>query len=400
MGWGRRWTRRIVIAGLGFGGALGVALVVCRAAVGSVYPIGSGSMEPTLMTGESVFLRYRNSVERRFDIVAFKDEGGGASIKRVVGFSEEEVWIDPSGDILIDGEYLHDAPGRPAPVVIFDSALQPIDEHWYHGGNVFDPWTLMENAPGEPEEQVWRLEGDLVRRGSDQGLLRFRDRITDGRLLPDGRYERGLNVVHDAIVEFDLRVLEAGGYLRVLLNEESDLFEATVFVYEGEEASKVLVRRIRDRRFLEPGSNGFFGSLEVNVPLGEWISVRMANVDNRISLRFGDKEFTADYRANSPRRSPMSPLDEPYSAGERVKLGGSGLLMEVKNVRVLRDFHVVPRGEFGVERTLTIGTDQIFVLGDNSGGSRDSRDRGPIPEANVIGTAKAVVRPISAFRWL
>ncbi|MEM8710130.1 MAG: S26 family signal peptidase, partial [Planctomycetota bacterium] len=77
-----------------------------------------------------------------------------------------------------------------------------------------------------------------------------------------------------------------------------------------------------------------------------------------------------------------------------------GLLMEVKNVRVLRDFHVVPRGEFGVGRTLTIGTDQIFVLGDNSSSSRDSRDRGPIPEANVIGTAKAVVKPLSAFRWL
>lgn len=384
---------------LGSGVLLGAVAIVSRSVIGWVYPIGSGSMEPTLMTGESVFLRYGRRVPDRFDITAFRDLGGGASIKRAAGLPGEQFMINLSGDIRINGDFIPDAPGRPEPTLIFDSALQKVDEHWRHGGTDFDPWSFdAAAAPGESE--VWKLDGQLVERGSDRGLLRFQDRVTDGRLNEEGEYVHGLHVVHDVIVEFDVQVLGAGGYLRVLLSEQNDLFEVNVLMYEVEEEYRVLVRTIRPRRaeaMEHPGPTGFF---RAPVPIGEWVHVRLANIDNRISLAVGDMTFQDDYVANTPRRDPSTGRDAPFSAGERVKIGACGLPARFKNIQVLRDFHVVPEGRFGVGTTITLGADEVFLLGDNSGNSRDSRERGPIKLEQILGTAKAVVLPVSRFRRL
>lgn len=351
------------------------------------------------MTGESVFLRYSQEIERRWDVVAFKDPGGGASIKRAAGLPMEEVMINASGDLRINGEYVPSGEGRPEPVPIFDSRVQSIDDHWRHGGTAFDPWTLEpERKPGESE--VYTLDGDLVQRGSDTGLLRFQDRVTDGQLTANGEYEMGSNVVHDVIVEFEVKVLSAGGTIRVQVSEEDDWFAAYIPVYLGEDASKILVKRIRPSRFVDKGARPFFGTLQAKIPLGEWVTIRLANIDNEVSLSVGETTKKWTYPENTPRLNPMGTDDAPFSAGERVKIGGNGLDLQVRNVRVLRDFFILPRGKFGVGRRITLLSGEFFVLGDNTSNSRDSRDRGPISMDRLIGTAEAVVRPLGAFRKL
>ncbi|QDV04963.1 Peptidase S24-like protein [Planctomycetes bacterium Poly30] len=383
---------------IGTSAILGVAAIVSRSAVGWVYPIGSGSMERTLMTGESVFLRYGTDVENRFDIVAFRDLGGGASIKRTWGLPGESFAINLSGDVRINGEFLPDAPGRPAPTVIFDSRLQAIDEHWRHGGTAFDPWT-REPPPAAGESEIWTLDGTVVDRGSDLGLLRFQDRVTDGYLTEEGEYVHGPNVVQDVIVEFEVQVLSTGGYLRIQLSEQNDLFEVNVLMYEAEEDYRALVRRIVPQRFDRAGRTSF-GIPRAPVPIGEWVPMRLANIDNRISLTIGEMTFQYDYDANTPRRDPSTGRDAPFSAGPRAKLGACGLPARFRNLRVLRDVHVVPRGRFGVGTAITLKTNEIFLLGDNSQNSRDSRERGPIKVEQVLGTARAVVLPLGHFRRL
>ena len=79
----------------------------------------------------------------------------------------------------------------------------------------------------------------------------------------------------------------------------------------------------------------------------------------------------------------------PLSTGERVGIGGEGIEMRVRGVRVLRDLHVVPAGQFGVRGTVTLGDDEIYVLGFASGVSSDSRDRGPVKLDRLIGRAAA-----------
>ncbi len=91
-------------------------------------------MEPTLMTGESVLLIYDATPLERYDMVAFTDAGGGASIKRLFGLPSDRIQVNGAGDVRINLELIPEGPGRPAPTPIFDSRLQPVDEHWRHGG--------------------------------------------------------------------------------------------------------------------------------------------------------------------------------------------------------------------------------------------------------------------------
>lgn len=396
---GRGWVGRIGVALFALVLVSGVGALVCRAVIGWVFPVGSESMEPAIMTGESVFLRYGKKIGRRFDVVAFKDPAGGASIKRAAALPDERVMVNASGDLLINGAFLPVEPGRPEPVPIFDSKLQSIADHWRHGGTAFDPWAWEPGAaPGESD--VYTLDGDAVQRGSDLGLLRFQDRVTDGYLTNEGQCVQGSNVVHDIIVEFEVKVLSAGGVIRVQISEESDWFAAYLPVYSGEGVSTMLLKRIRPSRFGDEGPDSFLGSLDTRIPLGEWVRIRLANIDNHVYLSVGDATCTGKYARNTPRLNPMGFPEAPFSAGERVKLGGNGLDLQVRNVRVLRDYYILPRGDFGVGRELLLGSDEFFVLGDNTVRSRDSRDRGPIPLERLIGTAKAVVRPLGGFRKL
>ena len=64
---------------------LAAAVVIFKKQAGWFFPVVSGSMEPTVETGEWVFLRYGVDPVERFNIVAFTDVGGGASIKRIIG---------------------------------------------------------------------------------------------------------------------------------------------------------------------------------------------------------------------------------------------------------------------------------------------------------------------------
>ncbi|MEM6673296.1 MAG: S24/S26 family peptidase [Planctomycetota bacterium] len=368
---------------------LAFALVVCRASFGWFFPVASGSMEPTIKTGEIVFLRYDDGVPDRYDIVAFTDVGGGASVKRVLGLPNEAIVIEPTGDVRIEGRLLRDDPQRPGLIPIFDSRLQSIGEHWRHGGTLVDPWSLVDGAEPGPDE-VWAMDGSAVGRGAALGLLALHDRVDDGRLLPCGERVAGNHTVHDVAVAFEVRVLEPGGRLRVQLVEQGDVFEASAPVYAGELDSRVDVFRTT------PDGIDYLDYGRATIPLGEWIPVRFSNVDDRLELEIGDARMSVEYDRNSPH--PSSRTTEPVSLGERVRLGGEGIVMQVRSILVERDLHVVPRGSFGVGRTLLLGPDEIYVVGDASSSSRDSRDRGPVELDRVFGRVEAVVWPLDGFR--
>jgi signal peptidase I len=110
----KEWTQSIVIA-------LVLTLII-RTFVVQAFKIPSGSMRPTLMEGDKLFVNkyvYRFNDPERGDIVVFKYPGNSNNpleskdeqkkdfIKRVIAFGNETVEIR-DGKIFIDGKKLDD----------------------------------------------------------------------------------------------------------------------------------------------------------------------------------------------------------------------------------------------------------------------------------------------------
>lgn len=394
----RRALRRTLLRGAILGAVVGAALVVCRTSIGWFYPVVSGSMEPTVMTGEWVFLRYDRRVPDRSSIVAFRDSAGLASIKRAYGLPDERVSIDSSGDVLIDARMIHAEDPASSLVPLFDSSIQPIEGNWRHGGTELDPWSVL-TAGEDGTGEAWRLDGRLVGRGQDVGLLGLHAQVDDGWLGPEGERRVGDYTVHDAVCECEMRVTEPGGAFRIQLIEEGDKFELLVTTYPGSPEWRIYLLR-QNREILARKEKYEYLALVDTAPrVGEWTTVRFANVNNRLSVEFAGERIDVDYDRNLPNALAVD--DRPLSIGERVKVGGGeGIGLEIRNLRVFRDLHIVPRGGFGVQDELILNADEIFVLGDASASSRDSRDGGPISLDDVIGRVEWVVWPLSSFRKL
>lgn len=382
--------KRFVITVAASVGVLSIGVLVFKAVVGWVFPVASGSMQPTIATGDWVYVRYGNDEPERYEIVVIDNLAGGAMIKRAFGLMSEFLTIDPTGDVRINGKMVDDCEARPKPIPIFDSTLQSIGELWHHGGTTSDPWT---RTTAEGRGEVWRVDGRAVKGGQALGLLRFHEPIDDGVLLADGTREFGRYTVHDAVVEFDARVIAPGGRVRVELTEQGDTFVAFIdFDHEASRRKIATVRYTSDPALREPGPE-IIGVGNVEAPIGEWLTIRFSNIDNRLTFSVNDQVLTADYDALGNTLHPSALRGEAISLGERARLGAEALDMEVRNIRIFRDFHIVPHGDFGVDGVITLRSDQIFVLGDSSADSRDSRVTGPIQMERVIGTAKAIVWP-------
>lgn len=111
--------------------------------VGQRTPVDGSSMEPTLSDGDQLILdklSYRFNDPKRFDIIVFPYyyEEKSHYIKRIIGLPGETVFIDPEGNIYIDGELLHETYGLE---VILDAgrANVPVvlgeDEYFVMGDN-------------------------------------------------------------------------------------------------------------------------------------------------------------------------------------------------------------------------------------------------------------------------
>ena len=136
------------------------------------------------------------------------------------------------------------------------------------------------------------------------------------------------------------------------------------------------------------------------------------------TLTSGDRVFVnkLSYRLHDPNRGDVVVLHQITGATERdlIKrvIALPGETVEVRNCTVLIDGRVlnepyldpevVTPTDCGGDYSLNgpVPEDHVFVMGDNRGGSQDSRVIGPISEDDLVGRAFVVFWPQSHWQWL
>ncbi len=135
------------------------------------------------------------------------------------------------------------------------------------------------------------------------------------------------------------------------------------------------------------------------------------------TLHDGDRVLVnkLSYHLHDPNRGDVVVLKTIESVGERdlikrvvglpgetVEYRACVLYIDGKElVEPYLDPNVVtPTNCGGDQALLEVPDNSVFVLGDNRGGSKDSRDLGPIAYGDIIGRAFVVIWPAGDWRWL
>jgi signal peptidase I len=135
------------------------------------------------------------------------------------------------------------------------------------------------------------------------------------------------------------------------------------------------------------------------------------------TLETGDRVFVnkLSYRLHDPNRGDVVVLHEVTGATDRdlikrvIALPGETVEMTNCEVKIdgrtlvepYLDPEVVAFNNCGSNFAPTLVPDEhVFVMGDNRGGSQDSRAIGPIDEDDLVGRAFVVFWPKSNWQWL
>ena len=126
--------------------------------------------------------------------------------------------------------------------------------------------------------------------------------------------------------------------------------------------------------------------------LGKTYHVEMAFVDRRIAVAVdGTEYFSHDF----PPAGQRADLTAPF------KIGGQGVDVAFKNVRLWRDIYYRSVGTHATQTPLRLGDDQYFLLGDNSANSDDGRtwQIPAVPERNFLGKPFLLHQPSRPAEW-
>ena len=386
-----------------FAGLLALVLVL-RIFVADLYRVESSSMVPTIFGGDSldewVLVRYEGPEGlERFDLAVAYSDVGELVVKRVVALPGETVQV-LGGDLFIDGSRLEASSPRPALVSLFDSEFHRVEDEFEVGANA---WSR--------DGDTWVLDGAGKGVNFEANTLLWRSRLDDGYLLPDRTRELGSRPVKDGALELELELLSGGGLLYFDLREEGDCFRASLRPSREPTSDGGIRAEARLERFqiLANPTELFAASVLVEqetlaqesvvIRPGVTQTLHFSNLDNTLYFSLGESfALTHSYAAN--RSVEGASVAPGKTIGAQVSFGGNGLMARVPRIRILRDPSWTSQGEFGVERPLSLGPGEYFLLGDHSAESQDGRTWGATRASDLLGRPLEVIWPRDRARSL
>jgi len=427
------WISLICHAGLGIAVMVTVAAILCEALATEAYHIPSGSMAPALRghhrkcacprcgqeivvgraaddryaTGDARYYRnafcpncglspipiadvresrgdqvlvnrmaYRLRSPSRWEIVVFR-LFGTFYIKRILGLPGEVIEIR-DGDLYVNGSLCRKSfvEARRMRILMFDQAKVPQNIGWR------DRWEARGSVSADGA--MVSLDG---RRSA--AMLTYRNFLLDERKCEPIRDEYAHNAglrgdsecVHDFWVETEIEVSAGSGTLALRLCDGHDWVDVTLPIGTREKitTSASTVKSSSAVRTLERSER------RVTLEPSRRYLVEVAFVDRRLSVAIdGEVLLSADL----PEAKNSAGVARPF------QVHADGVAATLHGLRLYRDVHYSQHGKNAVRgASVRLGSDQYFMLGDNSPQSEDSRfwpDDGCVPFSELIGPVTSV----------
>ena len=152
------------------------------------------------------------------------------------------------------------------------------------------------------------------------------------------------------------------------------------------------------------------GSMIPTLLVGDRLMVNKLHYGPRI--RFTDKRLPGFFK---PKRGDIIVFIFPEDpkrdfikrliafGGETVEIRDGDIFINGKRVEgpVINKIYYYNRGDYGGEgQVIRVPEGHVYVLGDNSASSHDSRYWGFVPESNVIGRAEFIYWPVNRLRFI
>lgn len=329
-----------------------LALVIVRVTVLGVHTVPTNSMAPTLMAADEGGdarilvnrLAYLFGSPQRGDVAVFRRRpADDLFVKRIAALPGEEVRL-VGGDLFIDGERL--LKERP----LLDRMRVPL-----YGLEDFEE---LEEIPAG-----WNLKQPLH----------------TGFRLPDGTIERGDLACREVVLRLVVRASSEPCTLTIRLEQG---FTPPNTVTLGTDHGRIVVE-------------GHVIHVMARDPKDEQHSLLRIRTDRsrEIWITNADRSFRVEIDGVEVVRTPV----RRYGTFLSVRLRWFDNPPILEQLEVARDLYHAGTEE---ARIWKLEPDEVFMLGDNSGQSRDSRHYGPVPVTALEGRVFAVVWPWSRLRWV
>ncbi len=387
-----------------------------RTALLERYLVPSTSMEPTLhgdafdgdvvLVDKTAFWPSRSAGPAPFEIVVLRnrwDPGGNHLVKRFIASGPATLWID-AGDLFVrepgeapEGVRVVKRPGehpdlRQTAFVVEPSSgdagldrLRAAPGLWSVEDGVIrlearDPAELI-RAQSEALVQPTGLPGHLgTARAIDASFL-----DAQGVRLPGGGVD-----VRDVGLAVDVEI-GAGTTSLHLVVEQLGVRRALEYAAEGGIRLRVDGEQAGPVHSAPP------------LPRGA-ASIAFGYLDGHLFVTVGP-ELVAWLPVEVPWSAPRDlvlPDSLPRPPANLLHIAVSGAPLAIHRIEGFHDVHYL--GEQGSSRRdgFELEPGDLFVLGDNSGDSSDSRERGrdPLRREDLVGRPMAVLAPWSRRRWL
>jgi signal peptidase I len=325
----------------------------------------------------------------RWEIIVFRLLGT-FYIKRLLGMPGEDILIH-DGDLYVNGQLYRKSfeEAKRMRVLVFDQENAPKAGGWK------DRWE-QSTAAGTPT-----LRGADSKRAHEAGQVGNLPQLTiDGRLLPcaltyrhfllgSGKcepmrdeygYNGGLHAdsecVHDFLIETEIESSAGRGSLALRLCDGHDWVEVVLPVGATRAVEAFAWPIDAPAQTCKLAEAEKPALLRAKQPY----RIELAFVDRRVSVAVDGRVWlSADLPAAKKRRG----VERPF------QVQADGVHANLRHFRLYRDVHYTQQGTNAVRgKSVHLGMDQYFMLGDNSTNSEDSRfwpDGGRVDAACLIG---------------